>query len=123
MVRSKAPILNHSARNLIDPTDRGYAKTTRTIIATMLCLVLTASVGQTDVRNCFVPMVDGSSLNDCLTANGDCGKSAADAFCETGGQIKFQCRVRQRTADSFGIRWNRSGSEPFYLRLHICEDR
>lgn len=53
MVRSKAPILNHSA------------------------------------RNCFVPMVDGSSLNDCLTANGDCGKSAADAFCETGGQIKF----------------------------------
>ena len=58
---------------------------TKTIPTVLALLLLTSSLAHATVRNYFAPGVDGQRLDSCLTGERDCGKPAADAFCQAQG--------------------------------------
>lgn len=60
----------------------------RPALPAILGLMLVAAPAEAAVRNYFSPEQDGNRIAACLTANSDCGKPAADAFCRAQGYDK-----------------------------------
>ena len=44
-----------------------------------------AAPAEAGVRNFFAPAIEGARLDACLTAEGQCGKPVADAYCKAQG--------------------------------------
>jgi hypothetical protein len=67
----------------------------RIAIAAILGFVLSANGAEAGVRNFFAPAMDGARLDACLSG-GNCGKTAADAFCKVQGYDKSVLFQRER---------------------------
>jgi hypothetical protein len=57
----------------------------KTFTAALLLLLVAGNSAQATVRNYFAPEQAGLRLDSCLTGFTDCGKPAADAFCQAEG--------------------------------------
>jgi hypothetical protein len=83
-----------------------------TIVALLALSAGTAQAGAS-IRVYTLPQQDGYLLSSCLEANGDCGKPAADAWCQSNGfegALTFQRERREAITRMLG-----SGA--------FCEDR
>ncbi|MBC8037337.1 MAG: hypothetical protein H7X89_08980 [Rhizobiales bacterium] len=57
----------------------------KTLTASLAFFLLSGAFAQATVRTYFAPEQEGKRLDSCLTDAGDCGKPAADAFCQRQG--------------------------------------
>lgn len=56
-----------------------------TFVLAIILLIASGSLAHATVRNFFAPAQQGLPLDSCLTGDHDCGKPAADAFCQQQG--------------------------------------
>lgn len=74
----------------------------RALSAGLALLILIPGAGAAEVRNYFLPQIDGHRINACLS-DGACGKAAADAFCKVEGYDKAMLFQREQSASARAI--------------------